>query len=278
MTEFKYTTDGRKVVVIGNLNAQEKIVQEVFLVGGQEMPSGENFVVKSLHSAPAISWKEQQIKEMDAKYTEAKSRSEKLEKELRSETSRLNAKLLMIKELADNVTNEGFKMVSDVLSGQVKWVVCGEEYSPELIPFDKYEETRIVQNDSYSFEGFRLLGLYGGRYSADGHTYESYKGERPKGDLQWRIHGYSDGSGSSRPIYLFTEKAEALEKFRTLIEGRDYTDERVKLLVENGLPLDEKKLAKLRSKQYGQVKGKIIALEKELESVKAKFSEMELPS
>ena len=52
--EIKYTDDGRKVVVLGALNKQEKIVQEIFVIGEQEIPSGENFVVKSLHDAPAI--------------------------------------------------------------------------------------------------------------------------------------------------------------------------------------------------------------------------------
>jgi hypothetical protein len=55
MENVKYTSDGKKVVIIGNLNSQEKIVQEIFIINGQEVPSGENFVVKSLHDFPAIS-------------------------------------------------------------------------------------------------------------------------------------------------------------------------------------------------------------------------------
>ena len=47
---IKYTTDGKKVVVIGNLNSQEKIVQEVFIINDAEIPSGENFVVTSFAS------------------------------------------------------------------------------------------------------------------------------------------------------------------------------------------------------------------------------------
>ena len=63
--EIKFTTDGKKVIVIGSLNSQEKIVQEIFIVGGSEIPSGEHFVVKSLHDAPAVSWKEKNIKEIE---------------------------------------------------------------------------------------------------------------------------------------------------------------------------------------------------------------------
>jgi len=46
---IKFTSDGKKVAVVGKLNAQETIVQEIFVSNGNEIPSGENFVVKSLH-------------------------------------------------------------------------------------------------------------------------------------------------------------------------------------------------------------------------------------
>src|SRR6476659_8101217 len=45
MTDIKYTDDGKKVMVVGKLNAQQTIVQEIFVSAGQEIPSGENFVV-----------------------------------------------------------------------------------------------------------------------------------------------------------------------------------------------------------------------------------------
>ena len=47
MTQFKYTTDNKKVIVVGKLNSQETIVQEIFISNDSEIPSGEHFVVKS---------------------------------------------------------------------------------------------------------------------------------------------------------------------------------------------------------------------------------------
>ena len=39
---IKYTTDGKKVVVIGDLNQTEKIVQEIYVTDdGCEIPQGE---------------------------------------------------------------------------------------------------------------------------------------------------------------------------------------------------------------------------------------------
>ena len=55
--ETKFLSDGRKVVVVGALNNQETIVQEVFVTQqGDEIPGGERFVVKSLHDQPVESW------------------------------------------------------------------------------------------------------------------------------------------------------------------------------------------------------------------------------
>lgn len=69
MNTIKYTTDGRKVVVIGDLNQTEKIVQEIFVTkDGDEIPSGERFVVKSLLDAPAKSWKEQELIKLEARF------------------------------------------------------------------------------------------------------------------------------------------------------------------------------------------------------------------
>ena len=79
--KIKYTTDGKKVVVLGNLNSQEKIVQEVFVVDGSEIPSGEHFIVKSLHDATAISWKEKRLQEIEEKYDKTyKQKNQEYEK------------------------------------------------------------------------------------------------------------------------------------------------------------------------------------------------------
>lgn len=70
---IKYTTDGKKVVVLGDLNSNEKIVQEIFITpSGNELPGGENFVVKSLLDEPAKSWKEEEIAKLEKRYNDRK--------------------------------------------------------------------------------------------------------------------------------------------------------------------------------------------------------------
>lgn len=56
LPEFKYTTQGKKVRIMGKLNSTEYIVQEVFVDDkGNEIHAGENFVTKNLLDAPAKS-------------------------------------------------------------------------------------------------------------------------------------------------------------------------------------------------------------------------------
>ena len=66
MSEFKYLSDGRKVLVVGKLNNVEYIVQEIFVTtGGDEVPSGERFTTKNLHDEPVVSYREKREKESE---------------------------------------------------------------------------------------------------------------------------------------------------------------------------------------------------------------------
>lgn len=104
--EIKYTTDGRKVLVLANLNSQEKIVQEIFVINNIEVPSGENFVVKALHDAPAISWKEAELKKLHESYEKQKAEYTKmidaLNKDSREKTSLLRNKLEYVGQALKN--------------------------------------------------------------------------------------------------------------------------------------------------------------------------------
>ena len=109
---IKYTTDGKKVVVIGDLNQTEKIVQEVFVTkDGCEIPSGERFVVKSLLDKPAISWKEKTLNDLELKYKSQKEYWDKEISKLDSE-KRLVSKQLkqVIQNIKGTLNNEEFLM------------------------------------------------------------------------------------------------------------------------------------------------------------------------
>lgn len=200
MTDIKYTDDGKKVLVVGKLNAQQTIVQEIFVSAGQEIPSGENFVVKSLHDAPAESWKEKNLRELEARYETSRKKWE-------AEIDQQGRRLSMIKEKAKHHADALFKFVDKshesqldllkkVISGQITHVFIAG-YSPEIFQWEEGDKTYDI--DTYhgrmQVDGIKLLSVYG--YS--------------DGNLTYRLHTYRDGSGGSDQVFPVCSYAEALK-------------------------------------------------------------------
>lgn len=199
MTDIKYTDDGKKVLVVGKLNAQQTIVQEIFVSAGQEIPSGENFVVKSLHDAPAESWKENNLRELEARY---ESDRKKLQTQIDDQERRLclerdKAKLQTsaLLQFVKNSDASQLETLKNFMSGQITHLfVAG--YSPEIISWK--DDNKIYDADHFyhhaRLEGIKLVSLMG----------------RSDGDLSYRLHDYRDGSGGSKKIYPATSYEAAL--------------------------------------------------------------------
>lgn len=199
MNNIKYTSDGKKVLVVGKLNAEQTIVQEIFVSNGQEIPSGENFVVKSLHDQPAESWKEKSLRELEERY-------ERERKGLEGEISQQRARLHSVKEKAklhadalfkftQNSESSQLDLLKKFAAGQVTHVFVGG-YSPEIIDWMNDDKGFVVDchGGHRKIEGIKLVSLYG--YS--------------DGSLEYRLHAYQDGSGGSDQVFPATSYAEAL--------------------------------------------------------------------
>lgn len=183
----KYTKDGRKVVVIGKLNAAEYIVQEIFCTGdGAEIPSGEQFVEKTLMDAPAVSWKEKNLAKAEALYDKEKARTDRELKALREkyEKSRDHLKAVINAAGYHRIAFEEqtFGTFLDFIAGRISHVVVSDWGKVEIMTL----EDALALNDRWDHDGFRLLSLYG-------------KGVK---DFEWRINKYSDGSGSGGQTVL----------------------------------------------------------------------------
>lgn len=199
MTDIKYTSDGKKVLVVGKLNAEQTIVQEIFVSAGQEIPSGENFVVKSLHDQPAESWKEKNLRELEQRY-------ESDRKKLQAQIDQQDSRLLLAKEKAKVHADVLLSFVKGGDVGQIetlKLFMAGQithlfvaGYSPEIISWA--DSNKVYDCDSYGgrtrVEGIKLVSLMG----------------KSDGDLAYRLHDYRDGSGSSKTIYPATSYEDAL--------------------------------------------------------------------
>lgn len=225
MSNIKFTSDGKKVVVIGNLNAQEKIVQEIFVVDGSEIPSGEHFVVKSLHDAPAVSWKEKSLKEIEERYEKEYSvRSKELD-QMQSKfvlkTRIIKEKLIFLEKLEGKLTEDKFTQLIDFISGDVKYIVREEYDDLEIAEYDE----SIASKDYGRFDSLRLVSIFG----------------KTDGNLSYKMNEYYDGSGSSSVIYPCKSKEEAVILLRTrLVEKmqKGLTDSQLKtaLLYEVEIP------------------------------------------
>ena len=197
MSDYKYTSDGKKVVVVGKLNDAESIVQEIYVSGNSEMPSGQNFVVKSLHDDPVVSWKEERLSEIESKYNSESSRIDRELKRLKAEYyhESKNLKLLLknIKQVSSSPPV--FSTINQFLSGEITHLVMSS-YDYEIRTFF---ETVSTNKDDYYDDDLKLISLFG----------------RSDGNLEWRINRYTDNSGNSKeciPCSSFEQAVEELEK------------------------------------------------------------------
>jgi FtsZ-binding cell division protein ZapB len=239
--QIKFTSDGRKVAVIGKLNAQETIVQEIFIVGESEIPSGENFVVKSLHDAVAISWKDVEIKRL-------KEQNERLISNLKSENKQyedqLNKRRQQFKEqskiLSDkfkfiaasikNADESSFNALLSFLEGRIKYVIINHNYAPTIVDF-VYIAEKYSDNDYWS--GINLISLFG----------------KDDGTLQYKVFDYYDGYKSHTDVIPFETYKEALLKLTDLINNlKEYNDDTLKSAKQHNIQLDSEKLSAYKEK------------------------------
>lgn len=241
MSEIKYTTDGKKVVVIGNLNSQERIVQEIFIVGGQEVPSGENFVVKSLHDAPAISWKDAELKKLKERNELALSRLEsetkQYEKQLedrrkkfKEDAKRLSDKTRFIGAALQNADESSFNTIIAFIEGRIKWLVKNQ-YNPTLVSFAELVER---ETDSEYWSSINLISLFG----------------NDDGTLQFKVGDAYDGYKTFTSVIPFETKEDALVCLSGLLNAKaEYNETTVHEIKKHGFKADPEKLAVYIEKQ-----------------------------
>jgi hypothetical protein len=193
--EAKYLSDGRKVVVIGQLNNVESIVQEVFVSdSGDQIPSGEKFTTKNLHDEPVKSWKEREAAKVEAIYLRKMDELSGIEREIRamqgkrsSHAKIISSNLRQINELE----NLDIGILADVMARNIKWVCSAGWAWEKIMSFNEFIEIRSAYD-----EGIKLISV---------HT-------RNDNTLMYKVGSYSDGSGSESEYKFFNCKKD-LKKF-----------------------------------------------------------------
>ena len=230
--EVKFTSDGKKVVVIGSLNSQEKIVQEIFVVDGSEIPSGEHFVVKSLHDTPAVSWKEQELKKIEERYEMDRKRYDReiedLRKSYRQKTQELRAKLNYIALSLKNANEKSFETLVDFITGEIEWIIV-KHYDYQLLSINEF-------NQMYE-DRLRLMSLFG----------------KDDGTFTYAVGDYYDFSGGNKKFIPFKNYEDALEELKRLVIEDVVNEKNIALSEKYGFELNTEKLTAWKEKQIEQL-------------------------
>lgn len=210
MSDFKYLSDGRKVVVIGQLNNTESIVQEVFVTeSGDELPSGERFTTKSLHDEPVKSWAEKQKQKHEDQIAYVKEQQELENKRLidiRQKLKGYQETFKQVSKLAETLDDQQLEELTLFMSGAVEYVVVSSSY--ELIPPKRFDEEIFYYDRNYKerrFDGLSLVTFLG----------------KSNGDTEYHVNRWSDGSGAQwKEVKPFADWDSAFEYFLGIVDSK----------------------------------------------------------
>ncbi|CDM90424.1 hypothetical protein [Xenorhabdus bovienii] len=207
--ETKFLSDGRKVAVLGKLNAQESIVQEIFVTeSGVEIPSGENFTTKNLHDEPVKSYQAKQLEVHEVGIEKAKQERNRIDSQIKDIKNKLSAYRDILKSvtmLSENINEHDFSHFLDVITGNVKYAVQVNSYSmPKIEPAIEY--MTIIEHDygNRKYKGLRLLSVLG----------------NSNGNLAYKINRWGDGSGGYDDVVFFNDIQPAREYVKNIALNR----------------------------------------------------------
>jgi len=267
--KFKYTADGKKVVVIGDLNQTEKIVQEIYVTeDGCEIPQGERFVVKSLLDAPAKPWKEKELERLESEYEKKSAYWETKMKQLiadkESAYKALTARVRWLRNVAKEPQMKSLSNVlttiADFMDGSEKWILVDEWGGFVLEKFDDNGVSRIMDKfERNDYDSMRLLSLFG----------------QSDGSFDFKINNYSDGSGSDKKVLFFKSKREALDFMQAKFDNRSEYDSRdIEQLTKYELHIDPEKYNRYQTKLINISYTRIEKLKEELCNAEEGYEEL----
>lgn len=229
----KFTTDGRKVVIVGNLNSQEIIVQEVFVsANGAEIPSGENFVVKSLHDEPVKSWKIKNVEDEEKDVSSRMAEVNHTKEAIKHEQKRLNAIFSALKKYkTEDQFYPAIDTIAQFMTGGITHLV-ETEWNCRILDFSK-----AISPGVHDSGDLKLVSLFGGS----------------NGDVTWRLHTYSDHSGGSKTVVPATSYAHAVSIVSDYVNAKEKVSSYdVKAAKDYGFEIDADKLKRFLDEEIAQ--------------------------
>lgn len=270
MSQHKFTADGRKVVVVGKLNAQETIVQEVFVRDECEFPAGENFVVKSLLDQPAESWKKKEEARLEVSLEKMKAEYNKVSVELSRfqvfQKAAMDSKIKWTKGVTQPEVDIAVERIRSFLTGEYTHIVI-PGYTVEILEFNA-ELFAYAESGGYRegrrLEGIQLVSLWGAAYNNE------------RRGMTWRVNRWRDGSGSDSEFIPCRSLEEAKQEAFKVIDDREHLrDEDYDFCVKYGIEVNAEKNAKRLSAKIRYLREQIQDFDKKKAEAEAKASEIE---
>ena len=272
--ETKYTKDGKKVAVLGKLNNEEWIVQEIFVSGDQEIPAGENFTAKGLLDKPLETWHTQQAIRLQKE-------AEQLKLEINTARDKLDniRKKIKVKSLIQQITERyqncditELDTLFAFMAGEITHLILANYSNYEIVTLEEALEEALEDQDQGRFDGLKLITLFG--CTEYGQRYNN----NITNSLQFRINNYRDGSGPNRQIYPCRSHEEAVKLLDQLIADSEATEKLIQQKKKYGLvnPTPDKikthydKLVQINTDQIQKTQAQLEEKKQQLETLKEK--------
>ncbi|MCP2005270.1 UNVERIFIED_ORG: hypothetical protein J2Y78_003810 [Buttiauxella agrestis ATCC 33320] len=261
--ETKFLSDGRKVVIVGALNNQETIVQEVFVTAqGDEMPGGERFIAKSLHDTPVESYLSKENARQEAAFAKAKAQIESVNREIADTKNKLSLyrdQLKQVKAFADHIDEQDLNHFVDVMAGQLNYAVQADYRIPKIERFSEYMS--VIEN-SYGnkrYEGLKMMSVLG----------------NSDGKIGLRVNRWGDGSGGYSDVTFFKTYEEAQEFVKScamkLLESGSLRVEELQQLKKMSIEFSDEEMLLIRQSMHSSYDKSIESLASQFNKSKEKF-------
>ena len=261
--ENKYLIDGREVEVIEELKSGY-LVCEVYETNEEEYISSPDrpFIVTKeqlFDSAPVAKY-DSNILELDKNLGELRAQKAELEKEI-------------VQKKKDNEETirkweqyKGLKNLSNFIEGKISHYVIKQYNGVDILEWDK--STSEYSDSEKGVAKLRLLTLFG----------------KSKGELEWNLNKYSDGSGGNTEVTPCTSYEEAIEVAKALYQvvwdrymekGDGYIHSYIVNADKHGIDAPPEVILKFQEASKVAAENAINTKKKELEDAEKRLQDME---
>jgi len=252
----KYLRDGQEVEVIKKIK-DGFLVQDVFYSEDEYEneyvdDSKTYFIEKVFDKAPELKYTIE-VNRLEEKVNELHKQKEKLQAEIEKATEENKNKMKKFNKFSE------LKNLNMFIDGEITHFAL-LKWERRIVTFDEF----VCKEDHTGNSPYilKLLTLFG----------------KSKGDLEWRINEYKDGSGSWKtavPCSSFEEARQELQKYIDAEIETDDTSARyiIECAKEYNLRIDKNYIKKYKDKQKEEYRRKVVECKEELKEAQKKLKE-----